>query len=302
MTTDNRTADYWTTDQGTANYGTRDNETRDNETTDYGTMDCGTAEAETSNSRTQTSVREEWAEAGQDSDAQPRSKRLVRRCRPEEREFRLEKGLGLWTLWLGRTRAILKHEIGLDYVAWLMAHPGEPIHALDLAARIHAMSGKDVQHGITEVENPLTGERVAIEGHSRVYERGMFLEEAETMRAVIREQSKLEAFVELEDTTEPEKEEAYRQLAALYDFEKNKGPRVRDAAARASDTVGKAIKRLVARLGRAVDREGQPHPIFRGLAAYIQERILVPSGRGVGHGGKRVDGEGGWFVCNDGPA
>ena len=214
---------------------------------------------------------------------------------PPQPEFKFQKGLGCWLVTRQGMQAVLKREIAMDYVTWLDAHPGEYIHALDLAARIHAAKGKEINTGITEVENPLTGERVQVEAHSRVQERGLFLDDAIAMRVALRRQAKLEAFVEDEATTEPEKEEAYRELISLYDFEKQKERRVRDAAAKASDAVGRAISRLVKRLAQAVDDNGQPHPVLQPLAKHITDHILNPSGRGA-HGGVRSQAQGGYFV------
>ena len=51
--------------------------------------------------------------------------------------------------------AILKHEIGLSYIAYLMSHPNEPIHGLALALKVKANGpGCDVA---TEIANPETG-------------------------------------------------------------------------------------------------------------------------------------------------
>jgi hypothetical protein len=47
--------------------------------------------------------------------------------------------------------------------------------------------------------------------------------------------------------------------------------------------VTRAIKRLHARLARAVDAKGLPHPVLRGFALHLHEYLLVPSGRGGGY-------------------
>src|SRR5262245_53439630 len=49
----------------------------------------------------------------------------------------LRKGLGFWTITFNGQDAIVKHERGIFYVAWLLTHPPQhPIHALDLMAKI----------------------------------------------------------------------------------------------------------------------------------------------------------------------
>jgi hypothetical protein len=210
--------------------------------------------------------------------------------------FRLRQDLGFWVLSRGNDQAILKHEIGLSYIAYLMAHPNEPIHALDLATRIISTNGNNNCGGLTEIEDPATGRRVPVLSHSRIQERGLALDDACAMRAALRKQAQLEAYVEDEDNTDPEKAEAYNDLLALYEFEKKKGPRVRDAAAKASDAVGKAIKRLHARLAKAANANGSSNQTLRLFADHIRQHILVPSGRTGNHGGFRM-GCGGFFVC-----
>jgi hypothetical protein len=49
-----------------------------------------------------------------------------------------------------------------------------------------------------------------------------------------------------------------------------------------------AIQRLHARLAQAVDGEGRPHPVLQAFAWHLHEHLLVPSGRGGGHGGARL--------------
>ena len=49
-----------------------------------------------------------------------------------------------------------------------------------------------------------------------------------------------------------------------------------------------AIKRFHARLAGAVDAEGRPHAVLRAFARHLHEHLLIPSGRGGGHGGARA--------------
>jgi hypothetical protein len=43
-----------------------------------------------------------------------------------------------WVLVFNGRRAYLKHEIGIEYVAWLLAHPGETIASAALFAKFSA--------------------------------------------------------------------------------------------------------------------------------------------------------------------
>jgi hypothetical protein len=209
-------------------------------------------------------------------------------------KFSIKKGLGFWELTFNGQQAILKHEQGLAYVAWLLAHPGESTHAIDLATEIGATSGK--HNGVMEITDPGTGERSALGRNARIQERAPSLDGAKVMRSVLRRQNELEALVEEDFQTEPVKAEAYRELSALYNYETRNSARVRDAAAKASDAVGRALKRLQQNLNRARNRDGTPNAVLHAFAEHIRVHILIPSGRGKGHGGVRGSrGDGGFF-------
>src|SRR5438552_11859173 len=162
--------------------------------------------------------------------------------------YSLRKGLGCWELTFDGQHEILRHEQGLALVAYLLLNPpDEPIHALDLATRISPLAAKG-GGCISEIVDPETGEKAYLEKHSRVQERSLALDEALTMRAVIRQQNDLEALVERHGTTEPVKEEAWNELKALYNYETNRSERARDSAQKAVRAVRMAIKRSHKRL------------------------------------------------------
>ena len=161
----------------------------------------------------------------------------------EAPRFALRKGLGLWELTFAGQSAAFKHEQGALYVAYLLLNPPrEPIHALDLATRLAAAD--QAKGGITAIMDPNTGHAVQLDRNSRIQERSLGLEEAETMRATLRSQNQLEALLEDELQFEPVREELFRELIELYDYETNHGLRVRDCARKAADAVGRAIKRF----------------------------------------------------------
>ena len=135
---------------------------------------------------------------------------LQRSTTPGSR-YSLRKGLGFWDLTFDGRHEILKHEQGLALVAYLLLNPPEePIHALDLAVRVAPPSSKGAC--ISEIVDPETGQMVYLEKHARIQERSLALDDALTMRAVIRQQNELEALVEQEDIIDPVKQEAYREL------------------------------------------------------------------------------------------
>jgi hypothetical protein len=214
---------------------------------------------------------------------------------PKQSRYSLRKGLGMWELTFNGQNAILKHEQGLAYVAYLLLNPpAEPIHALDLATRIAAMDRKNV--GLAEIVDPVTGKSQILESHARLQERSLGLDNAQVMRGVLRQQAKLEAVLEDPDQIEPVKSEASRELIDLYTYERKYGAGVRDSAAKASDAVGRAIKRLYQHLSTAKDGKGRPNQILQSFAEFIRLHVLLPSGRAGGHGGVRpINSLGGSF-------
>src|SRR5882672_12830783 len=67
----------------------------------------------------------------------------------------LRKGQGYWQLTFAGQDAVLKHEQGLAYVAYLLLNPpDEPIHALALALR--SQTTRDQTDAATEIVDPAT--------------------------------------------------------------------------------------------------------------------------------------------------
>jgi hypothetical protein len=189
----------------------------------------------------------------------------------DEGEYALRRGLGFWELTFEGRRAIFKQEQGALYVACLLLDPPpEPMHAVALALKARSMSGQ----GAGAVEP--------------IQERSLGLDEAEAVRALWRRQRALERVLEDDQEIEPVKAEALRELEEVTEFLRKNPWRRRHGAERCVRAVTVAIKRLHARLARAVDAEGKPHPVLQAFARHLHEHLLIPSGRGGGHGGARV--------------
>ena len=211
--------------------------------------------------------------------------KLMKTLHPRS-NYRLHKDLGFWRLIFAGQEAVFKHEQGATYVTYLLLNPPpEPIHALNLCARLAAPQRKGA--GISELVDPLTGQVTPLHVEASLQERGLALDAAETMRAVLRTQNELEALLEDEDTIEPVRREAERELIALYEYEAKHSRQARDNAQRASDAVGRAIKRFYNHLSAAVDSTGAPDPVLRAFAEHIRVHLLLPSGRSKTHSGPR---------------
>ncbi len=92
----------------------------------------------------------------------------------------------------------------------------------------------------------------------------------------------------LDPPPEPIHAVARREREEMLEFLRNNSWRTRDNAGRCVRAVAVAIKRFHARLAKAVDAEGRPHPVLQGFAGYLREHLLIPSGRGGDHGGARA--------------
>jgi len=182
----------------------------------------------------------------------------------------------VWALTFEGRTAEFKHEQGAFYVAWLLLHPpSQPVHGLDLAARIPAIYRRHL--GLAEISAPAAGKSAPMESHARLQERNLGLDDAQGLRAVLRREKELQAILDDSDASEPEKAEALRELEAICDFQKRHGRRA----------VRAAIARFHQHLRAATDARGNPHSVLVPFAAHIEKHIIIPSARYAVKGGPR---------------
>jgi hypothetical protein len=206
--------------------------------------------------------------------------------------YALWKGLGCWELTFEGQSAVLKHEQGIYYVAYLLTNPvAEPIHGLALALKIKALYA-DTANGETSNNGGLTP----------VQQRNLALDDAEAAATLRRKQFQLEAVLEDENESEPVKAEVLRDLQAIYEFQQSNAARTRDSAERATDAVRKALRRFHGHLQRAMDSGGQPHTVLRAFAEHLRRYLLIPSGRDSSHRATPSrEGFGGCFIYEPPP-
>ena len=174
----------------------------------------------------------------------------------------LRRDLGFWQLTFEGETAMLKHEQGIFYVAWLLHHPPEePIHAVALAIEVRARYGKPVDDA------------------QIVEQRALGLDDAEVFRELRRKQQELEAILDDRQQIEPVKAEALRELQEIYEFQKRNPWRSRDCAQKTVRAVSMAIKRFQQHLAEATDARGKPHRVLRAFGRHLKEYLLAPSGR-----------------------
>jgi hypothetical protein len=193
----------------------------------------------------------------------------------------------MWHLVFEGKAAGLRHERGIFYVACLLTNPpAQPIHALDLMAKIPELYRR--QLGLAQLADPNTGKMSALESGARLQERSLALDDTQSIRALFNKQKELEAILDDDSESEPVKAEAMRELEALYEFQKKHARRSRDSAQNAADAVRLAIQRFQRRLYGAMDTTGRPNPVLRGFAEHIEKYILIPSARYSRHGRSRA--------------
>jgi len=175
-------------------------------------------------------------------------------------KYALRRDLGFWHLTFSHQPAILKHEQGIFYVAWLLHNPPEePIHGVALALEVRALYGKPVDEA------------------QIVQQRAMGLDDAETFRALRQKQKELETILDDSHQIEPVKAEALRELQEIYDFQKRNPWRTRDCAQKTVCAVRRAVRRFRHHLVEAIDARGKPNPVLRGFARHLDKYLLVPS-------------------------
>lgn len=192
--------------------------------------------------------------------------------------YSLRKGMDAWELVFEGHRAVLKHEQGVRYVAYLLKHPyPDMIHPIDLLLRVQPAQAR--ADGMTELVDAATGRHVPLTRDARLYERSLGLDAVESARALRRRERLLEAILEDDDQDEPVKAEAMRELEEIERVRPAVGGRVEDQAKRVTKAVRRAIHRLQARLAQETDEVGRPHDLLRRFARHIERHILLPSTR-----------------------
>jgi hypothetical protein len=192
--------------------------------------------------------------------------------------YSLHRDLGFWQLTFEGQFAVIKHERGILFVAYLLLNPPEhPLHATDLVAKIPGLSRQHL--GLTEILDPATGLPIQLESGAHLQQASLGDDDAELTRALLKEEKKLYALLDDPEEIEPVKAEALRRLEELAAFQKQHSRRSVDTAQRLARTTRQSISRLHLHLAAATDRQGNPHPVLRPFAEHMNNYILIPSAR-----------------------
>ena len=193
----------------------------------------------------------DWQQDAPGSLATPTASSLLAPRRLDQRRYALHKGQNAWGLIYAGEHAAFVDRAGMDFVDYLLKHPGEAIHSLALLARVA--------------------------GQAPVQQRSAALDDAETTRQYLRQMSRLRAVLESDDTSALEKKVAEEELAQLEASGAWAGRRTVDEAFKAARSVRQAIRRVCSSLAAAQDEQHRHHPVLTAFAAHLQKHLLGPS-------------------------
>jgi hypothetical protein len=176
---------------------------------------------------------------------------LLAADRPDHCPYALEKGQGAWALTYDGAPAAFVDRAGMDFVNYHLKHPSEPIHSLELLARI--------------------------QGEAPVQQRSAVLDDKDATKVYLREMSRLRELIESEDASDQEKEVAEEELAQLEASLPDIHHRTADEAFKKAKSVRQAIRRVCLSLAEAQNEQHHPQPVLTAFAAHLQKHLLGPS-------------------------
>lgn len=174
---------------------------------------------------------------------------------PDQSRYVLVKGQGAWALTFDGAPAAFVDRASVDMVNYYLKHPSEPIHPLEVLARV--------------------------QGETPVQQRSAALDDAEVTKRHLRDMSRLRATIDSDDTSAQEKEFAMEELAQLEDSLRDIHHRTNDEAFKTARSVRQAIRRFCSWLAEAQDEQHRPHPVLIAFAAHLQKYLLGPSQPGL---------------------
>lgn len=195
--------------------------------------------------------------------------------------YALYREPGCWNLVFDGHQLHLKHEIGILYLSYLLQHPNQSIHGVDLLTRFQSRRRKSV--GLAEIIDPETGQPVVLEAHSRLQQKNLAKSTEEENRQNLREIAKVyNEQLRNPATSEAQRALARRQLEHIAQYIQRHNPdnhSAPDGAQEIARSVRKAIYRLRDNLRVSNASAQPPNPVLGELADYIQRWVIEPSSR-----------------------
>ena len=135
---------------------------------------------------------------------------------PDSFRYSLCREGACWVLLFKDGRAYLKHEIGLDYVSYLLRHPNEAVSGATLFSKFHRQSAN--ASGITALPLPDTGEFTELSDDATISEENL---DKDTERILAAHRAKAQEFREMlqnPDASPSDKKFAREQLRQIIEF------------------------------------------------------------------------------------
>ena len=193
----------------------------------------------------------------------------------EPLQYSLRRDAGCWVLLLAGNYAYAKHEIGLSYVARLLAQPREPLAAASLFAEFS--TGHRQTESSAELPDHETGLLKPITDGVGTADSPLEDEETEARERHYSELRNYKSIIDDPTIPESERKEAqhgYDDLLAFLEEHYRRRP------SRPGQAVTKLVHRSIQRLCRNLHRTPPgakgPNPAAVAFADYIEAHILVP--------------------------
>jgi hypothetical protein len=194
---------------------------------------------------------------GEDPPGEPESTSTLNRS-PFSRNgprFALQRGQGAWGLTFDWQQVAFFDRAGMPFVDYLLKHPRQSIHPLDLIAKVLD-------------EAPLQ-------------QRAAALDDAAATKAHLHELERLRAIIDSDEASAAEKQEAEEGLDQAERSGAGVHHRTMDGAVKAARSVRQAIRRVCLSLAEAKDEQGRPYPALIAFATHLQKHLLDPSQPGL---------------------
>jgi hypothetical protein len=193
---------------------------------------------------------------------------------PSPHPYALVQEPGCWRLTFDSAQTTVPDRIVLLYLACLLPHPRVQLSAARLAAKIQTR--RRLRIGLAGLPHP-DGASLLPDAASIVEELPDSLADSRMFRNLRRDLAALQATLDDDHASEPEKAEARRDLDQLLKLQRQYLGRFRDTADKAANTLRRNLSRFVDFLRASPRGQAMPHPVLLRFADHLEQYLLLPS-------------------------
>jgi hypothetical protein len=190
--------------------------------------------------------------------------------------YALRREGGIWHLTFDGQQTAFTQGLAVLYVTHLFRRPGIPISAARLVGVIQGRRGSE--RGLTGIPAP-EGGSVLPEAGGIVEEPADRIGDSRALRELRRQHAELEALLDDEQASEPEKAEAERELEQNEKLQHQYLGRFQDTAEKAARAVRKSIYRFRDTLRAPPRGQSVAHPLLVRFADHLEKHLIIPSQR-----------------------